>query len=202
MDDEGKLVNARLHHLGSKLDPRSDLRLIQITVAPFESRAGLEIEIKICIIFYGTTEHRTLSSALSEVYDESEVRIPSNIWREAGSLPNTVSEVVFPKSGEQRQVYPCMETEHARFPHKASRVQSPAEPPDFRKWESCRTMPLIEGSSRGPPASPASSLRRHSIFTSNTLIGSQDLAVKSRPDLFTQLHVSEPRHRTDHVILQ
>ncbi|KAJ8893764.1 hypothetical protein PR048_006364 [Dryococelus australis] len=37
---------ARLHHRGSKLDPRSDLRSTQKTVAPFEFRAGLEIEMK------------------------------------------------------------------------------------------------------------------------------------------------------------
>ncbi|KAJ8883137.1 hypothetical protein PR048_014977 [Dryococelus australis] len=34
-----------LHHHASKLDPRSNLRLTQKTVAPFEFRAGLEIEI-------------------------------------------------------------------------------------------------------------------------------------------------------------
>ncbi|KAJ8893516.1 hypothetical protein PR048_006114 [Dryococelus australis] len=27
-------------------------------------------------------------------------------------------------------------------------------PPDFRKWESCRTMPLVDGFSRGSPVSP------------------------------------------------
>ncbi|KAJ8878412.1 hypothetical protein PR048_018990 [Dryococelus australis] len=39
-------ANARLHHRGSKLDPRSDLRSTQKTVAPFEFRAGLENEMK------------------------------------------------------------------------------------------------------------------------------------------------------------
>ncbi|KAJ8876987.1 hypothetical protein PR048_021439 [Dryococelus australis] len=38
--------NAQLHHCDSKLDPRSDIRSTQKTVAPFEYRAGLEIEIK------------------------------------------------------------------------------------------------------------------------------------------------------------
>ncbi|KAJ8875957.1 hypothetical protein PR048_023865, partial [Dryococelus australis] len=37
---------ARLHHRGSKLNPISDLRSTQKTVAPFEFRAGLEIEMK------------------------------------------------------------------------------------------------------------------------------------------------------------
>ncbi|KAJ8872709.1 hypothetical protein PR048_026322 [Dryococelus australis] len=38
--------NARLHHHGLKLDPRSDLRSTQTTVIPFEFRAGLGIEMK------------------------------------------------------------------------------------------------------------------------------------------------------------
>ncbi|KAJ8897909.1 hypothetical protein PR048_003266 [Dryococelus australis] len=38
--------NARLHHRGSKLDQRSNLRSTQKTVAPLEFRAGLEIEMK------------------------------------------------------------------------------------------------------------------------------------------------------------
>ncbi|KAJ8891258.1 hypothetical protein PR048_010774 [Dryococelus australis] len=37
---------ALLHHRGSKLDPRSDLRSTQKTVVPFEFRAGLEIKMK------------------------------------------------------------------------------------------------------------------------------------------------------------
>ncbi|KAJ8867305.1 hypothetical protein PR048_031106 [Dryococelus australis] len=60
-------------------------------------------------------------------------------------------------------------------PTKVNRVQSPAGSPDCRKRESCRTMPL------GSPVSPAPSFRRHSIFMSITLIGPQDLDVKSRP---------------------
>ncbi|KAJ8871087.1 hypothetical protein PR048_027391 [Dryococelus australis] len=57
--------------------------------------------------------------------------------------------------------------------------------PDLRKWESCRTIPLVGGFSRGSPVSPAPSFRRHSVLTSITLIGSQDLDVKSRPNLFS-----------------
>ncbi|KAJ8891557.1 hypothetical protein PR048_004085 [Dryococelus australis] len=40
-------------------------------------------------------------------------------------------------------------------PTKANRVQSPAGSPDFRRWESCRTIPLVGGFSRGFPISPA-----------------------------------------------
>ncbi|KAJ8866779.1 hypothetical protein PR048_032640 [Dryococelus australis] len=58
----------------------------------------------------------------------------------------------------------------------ANRVQSLAGSSDFRKWESCRTMPLVGEFSRGSPGSSALSFRRRSMLTSITLIGSQDLA--------------------------
>ncbi|KAJ8872772.1 hypothetical protein PR048_026388 [Dryococelus australis] len=70
-------------------------------------------------------------------------------------------------------------------PTKANQVQSPAGPPEFRKWESSQMMPLASGFSRGSPVSPAPSFQRCFIFTSITLIFSQDHAVKSRPNLFT-----------------
>ncbi|KAJ8878614.1 hypothetical protein PR048_019195 [Dryococelus australis] len=54
---------------------------------------------------------------------------------------------------------------------KAIRVQSPA-------WESCRTMPLVSGFSRGSHVSPTLSFWSCSIFTSITFIGSRDLDVK------------------------
>ncbi|KAJ8894797.1 hypothetical protein PR048_000104 [Dryococelus australis] len=47
------------------------------------------------------------------------------------------------------------------------------------------TMPLVGGFSRDSPVSAAPLFRRCSIITSITLIGSQDLDVKSRPNLFT-----------------
>ncbi|KAJ8879001.1 hypothetical protein PR048_019607 [Dryococelus australis] len=52
-------------------------------------------------------------------------------------------------------------------PIKANRVQSPAGThPNFRKWESYRTMPLVDGFSRGSPVSPPLAFRRCSTFTS------------------------------------
>ncbi|KAJ8876054.1 hypothetical protein PR048_023962 [Dryococelus australis] len=71
-------------------------------------------------------------------------------------------------------------------PTIASQVQSPAGSlPDFRMWESYRTMPLVGGFSRGSPVSQALSFRRCSILTSITLIASQYLAVENSPNLFT-----------------
>ncbi|KAJ8884776.1 hypothetical protein PR048_010972 [Dryococelus australis] len=46
-------------------------------------------------------------------------------------------------------------------------------------------MPLVGGFYLGSPISPALSFRCCSILASITLIGSQDLAVKSHPNLFT-----------------
>ncbi|KAJ8882747.1 hypothetical protein PR048_014560 [Dryococelus australis] len=63
-------------------------------------------------------------------------------------------------------------------PTKANRSQSQAGSPDFRKRESCRTMPLVGGSSRGSLVSPTPSFRCCSIFSSITRIGFQDLAVR------------------------
>ncbi|KAJ8881446.1 hypothetical protein PR048_017927 [Dryococelus australis] len=41
-------------------------------------------------------------------------------------------------------------------PTRANRFQSPADSlPGFRNWESCGTMPLVGGFSRGSPVSPA-----------------------------------------------
>ncbi|KAJ8877356.1 hypothetical protein PR048_021810 [Dryococelus australis] len=70
-------------------------------------------------------------------------------------------------------------------PTKAIRVQSQAGSPDFRMWASCRAMPLVGEPSWGSPASPTLSFRRYSVLTSIALIGSEDLAVKSRPNFFT-----------------
>ncbi|KAJ8871453.1 hypothetical protein PR048_027770 [Dryococelus australis] len=78
-------------------------------------------------------------------------------------------------------------------PTTANRVQSPAGSPGFRKWESCRTMPLVGGFffvglSRFPRTfTPAP------LHTSFTLIGCQDVSVESRPNLFTHSHAQSSR---------
>ncbi|KAJ8897878.1 hypothetical protein PR048_003235 [Dryococelus australis] len=79
--------------------------------------------------------------------------------------------------------------DHARSSAtKTNRVQSPAGSSDLRMWESCRTMPLAGGFSRGSPVSPALSFLRCFILTSVTFIDSEDLAVNSRQNLFTHSH--------------
>ncbi|KAJ8878639.1 hypothetical protein PR048_019222 [Dryococelus australis] len=67
-------------------------------------------------------------------------------------------------------------------PTKVNQVQSPTGSPEFCKWESGRTMLLVDGFSWGSPVSPVFAFRHRSILTSITLIGSHDL-VKSHPAL-------------------
>ncbi|KAJ8882951.1 hypothetical protein PR048_014790 [Dryococelus australis] len=55
--------------------------------------------------------------------------------------------------------------------------------PDFRMWESCRTIPLVGRFSRGYSVYLVLSFRRCSIPTLITLVGSQDLTIKSRLNL-------------------
>ncbi|KAJ8865991.1 hypothetical protein PR048_033515 [Dryococelus australis] len=60
--------------------------------------------------------------------------------------------------------------------HNVNWVQSPAGSPDFRKWESCKMVPLVGGFFSGISRFPTHSFQRHSVFTSVILIGPQDLA--------------------------
>ncbi|KAJ8870995.1 hypothetical protein PR048_027298 [Dryococelus australis] len=75
-----------------------------------------------------------------------------------------------------------------RLPPCRTRFRFPAGSlPVFRTWESCRTMPLVGGFSRGSPVPPAPSFRRCSILTSHHPHRISSLDVKSRPNLFTPL---------------
>ncbi|KAJ8894187.1 hypothetical protein PR048_006797 [Dryococelus australis] len=76
-------------------------------------------------------------------------------------------------------------------PTRANRLRTPAGPlPDFRLWESCRTIPLVDGFSRGSPVSHAFAFRRCSVFTSFTpyrlprLRRYHELTSKRRLDIF------------------
>ncbi|KAJ8870845.1 hypothetical protein PR048_027146 [Dryococelus australis] len=78
----------------------------------------------------------------------------------------------------------ALDTRHARLPPRRAGFNTRPGSPDFRKWDPCRTMPLVGLFFSGISVSPAPSFRRHSIFTSITFINSQDLAVERRPNLF------------------
>ncbi|KAJ8895739.1 hypothetical protein PR048_001077 [Dryococelus australis] len=71
------------------------------------------------------------------------------------------------------------------LPTKASRIQSPfGSLPCFRMWVVLE-VPLVCGFSRGSTVSPSLSFRLCSILSSIAFIGSQDLFVKSRPNIFS-----------------
>ncbi|KAJ8871562.1 hypothetical protein PR048_027888 [Dryococelus australis] len=116
-------------------------------------------------------------------------RRSGNQWR---FLKERIVSLILATLIENKIIHVCGATVSKRLarspPTKANRVQSPAGSSDFRKWESCRTMPLVGGFSQGSPVYPAPSFRRRSIFTSITLIGPEDLVVKSHPNLLTSLH--------------
>ncbi|KAJ8892532.1 hypothetical protein PR048_005113 [Dryococelus australis] len=108
----------------------------------------------------------------------------------ANALPGSFALVTFlgGKIGVSKYRYVCIIQEVQGENLKANRVQSPAVSPDFNKWELCQTMPLVCVFSLRSPVFPAPSFRRRSISTSITLIGFQDLAIESHPDLFTPPH--------------
>ncbi|KAJ8882725.1 hypothetical protein PR048_014538 [Dryococelus australis] len=67
-----------------------------------------------------------------------------------------------------------------------NRVRFPAGLlPDFRTWETCRTMPLVGEFSRGSAVSPPPHFGAALHSPHFTLISSQDLDVTSRPNLST-----------------
>ncbi|KAJ8891555.1 hypothetical protein PR048_004083 [Dryococelus australis] len=145
-------ANARLHHRGSKLDLRSDPRSTQKTVAPFEFRAGLEIEMKFIWNrrnwrFQISTRNQQPSSinefvnclacdcGRGEEHHKTRGALSASDCRLRGG--NTESPVIA-KSGAtvaERLARPP--------PTKANQAQSPAGSPDFLKWESCRMLPLV-----------------------------------------------------------
>ncbi|KAJ8880502.1 hypothetical protein PR048_016972 [Dryococelus australis] len=59
--------------------------------------------------------------------------------------------------------------------------------PDSRMWESCRTRPSVGRYSQGSPASPGPSFLRCSMLISITLIGSQDLDLKTGYDGYSNI---------------
>ncbi|KAJ8878801.1 hypothetical protein PR048_019387 [Dryococelus australis] len=75
----------------------------------------------------------------------------------------------------------CLETRLARSPTtKANRVQTQAGSPDFRKWESCRAMPLIGGSFGDLPLPPPLHSGAAPYSLQSPHFGSQDLAKRLR----------------------
>ncbi|KAJ8868976.1 hypothetical protein PR048_030517 [Dryococelus australis] len=125
--------------------------------------------------FDGGHPHAPTELEVSNVYDRDSVALTER----HGSPNHLVWSIVIGATVAERLALSP--------PTKANRAKSPAGSPDFRKWESCRTIPLIGGFSRGSPVSPTPSFRRRSIFTSNTLIGSQDFVTGPIEHLWDEL---------------
>ncbi|KAJ8898173.1 hypothetical protein PR048_003533 [Dryococelus australis] len=108
----------------------------------------------------GTESHRRLSASVLPWLDGSSSRTPINV--------------------HSRQHLESQSRDSADQPHQGK----PCSIPDFRKWESCRTMPLVIGFYWRSPVFPGLSFRCCSILTSFH----QDLVVKSHPNLSTLLN--------------
>ncbi|KAJ8885942.1 hypothetical protein PR048_012148 [Dryococelus australis] len=124
----------------------------------------------------------------------SDPRIESNPLRLGGKRPHSVvaksaKRVETQMRERRRSTESNLTIRFEDYVLMANRVKSPAGPlPNSDMWETWRTMPLFCGFSRGSPVSPALVFRRYYILTSISLIGSQDLAVKSCPNFFTHSH--------------
>ncbi|KAJ8870978.1 hypothetical protein PR048_027280 [Dryococelus australis] len=67
----------------------------------------------------------------------------------------------------RRQSEDCLYLNTTRLPTKVNRARFSVGPlPDIRMWESCLTMPLVSGFSRGSPVFPTLEFRRCFILTS------------------------------------
>ncbi|KAJ8867474.1 hypothetical protein PR048_031276 [Dryococelus australis] len=87
-------------------------------------------------------------------------------------------------------------------PTKANRVQFLAGSPDFRKWESCRTMPLVGGFSQGSPVFPrAPTFRRRSILASFAHIDSVDINLYPVIDLLMACRLARSSALSEAVVL-
>ncbi|KAJ8873627.1 hypothetical protein PR048_024445, partial [Dryococelus australis] len=81
------------------------------------------------------------------------LNIRDNTWK--GTMtPRTVISNAYPTQHLKTVMAAVAERLASSPPTKANRVQSPAGSRDFRKWESCWTMPSVGGFSRGSPVSP------------------------------------------------
>ncbi|KAJ8894619.1 hypothetical protein PR048_007283 [Dryococelus australis] len=81
---------------------------------------------------------------------------------------------------------------------EASSISGPVTP-GFPHMGSCRAMKLLGGFPRGSPFLSPFHSGRCSILTSITLIGSQELAVKSRPNLFARSLTNSSHWRIEHA---
>ncbi|KAJ8869004.1 hypothetical protein PR048_030550 [Dryococelus australis] len=199
---------ARLHHRGSKLDPRSDLRSTQKTVAPFEFRAGLEIEMKFisrsaAIVYKCRRGRGDMKQALTPAAAGARGAQKDVPWTATETGCKAAFDIEIKEQTEAIVELQNRDTLKLDIPHgsncmpylltpaevaaakrlacsphtKTKRAQSPVwSLPDFRKWESCRMIPLAGGFLSGISPFPQPLRSGAASFSHRfTLIGSQDL---------------------------
>ncbi|KAJ8894552.1 hypothetical protein PR048_007209 [Dryococelus australis] len=111
--------------------------------------------------------------------------------KKSPSLPVVVSNVSYQYGPRW-----CREWLVYSPPTKVNRVQSPAGSPDFRKWESCRTMPLVGRFPWGFPLPPPPPTNIPALL--HTHLTSPSLALST--SMLTAVHIS-PLHSTPASIL-
>ncbi|KAJ8874099.1 hypothetical protein PR048_024940 [Dryococelus australis] len=162
------------------------------TPSPLERAAGQSLQVLLLPLFHFPYATPNLEDVAA--LRQSSAAGANESWRSTYRRPAYAARVLSSTSAPppysppplaiQEQVAVAERLECSP-PIKVKRVQSPAGLlPDFRMWESCRTIPLVDGFSRG---SPALSFRRCSVLTSITLINSQYLAPKPPKSIHSPL---------------
>ncbi|KAJ8879646.1 hypothetical protein PR048_020254 [Dryococelus australis] len=124
--------------------------------------------------------HHDMYSTLLHIADTSSVACDAGYRFVHPPHPNTPTKFPAASSGSNNNLFKLLAY------HLGETGSIPGGvAPDFRTRESCRTMPLVGGFSRGSPVTPpfhsgASPYSPHFLF-----IGSQNLDVKCRPNRFT-----------------
>ncbi|KAJ8894183.1 hypothetical protein PR048_006793 [Dryococelus australis] len=108
------------------------------------------------------------------------------------------TELHIAASGGPVTMLACGQTLLASHQDEPGSIPGRVTLPDFRQWESCRTMTLVNGFSLGSPVSPSLAFRRRSILISfrPQRLGYQDLDSKSRPNFST------PNSTNPHILLR
>ncbi|KAJ8872806.1 hypothetical protein PR048_026422 [Dryococelus australis] len=168
---------ARLHHCGSKLDPRSDLRSTQKTVAPFEFRAGLEIEMKFILnhrnwLFEISIRDQQPSSTNLTLVLTIRQQALGDVMLQQLIRQLAVSDALPARQRhrrQQQQQQRDLARRHlvpARRP-KGGPLSIPGDvKPDFHLLKMWWTLPWNGGFSHGFPVYPVLAFRRRSISTS------------------------------------
>ncbi|KAJ8890306.1 hypothetical protein PR048_009814 [Dryococelus australis] len=157
-------TDARFHHRGSKLDPRST----QKTVVPFEFRAGLEIKMK----FISNRRNWRFQNSIRDQQPTSKNSIPRRNSLDVSEMADFVDEM-------QLSLLASHQGDLGSIPGGSLRIFASGNRAELCRWSAgfLGDLPF--------PLSHHSGVAPYSAHF--TLIGSQDLADKNQPpNLFTR----------------